>query len=265
MSRLLTAFFVSCVVIAGCSKEPASRQQAPAKAASTEVRIAAAASLKPVLPEILVAFASAQPQITTTPTYGASGNFHAQLVNGAPFDVFLSADMMYPEKLAEAKLTTAAAREYATGRLVIWARRDSGLDVKSLEVLKDGRVKKIAIANPQHAPYGRAAEASLRAAGVYDVIHAKLVLGENVEQAATYARTGAAEVGLLPKSQAVAPPMSDDGIAADVDPKLHEPIRHGAVVMKTAKDAAAAQKFVDFLTGPDGQAIFARAGLGPGR
>ncbi|KAA0212477.1 MAG: molybdate ABC transporter substrate-binding protein [Leptolyngbya sp. PLA3] len=226
------------------------------------VRIAAAASLKPVLPDVVAEYARKHPGARVTVTYGASGNFYAQLSQGAPFDVFLSADMAYPQRLAEAGLVAGDPRVYAAGRLVLWSLRSSNLNTEWPGVLEGEEVRRIAIANPRHAPYGRAAEEALRAAGVLDRVQPKLVFGESVEQAATFVRTGSAEVGLLPKSQAVAPPMLDEGVWTDIPDELYEPILHGAVVMKSAAEADAAGSFVDFLFGPEARAIFARGGLG---
>jgi len=243
------------VCIAACSRQPATGQ------GRSEVRIAAAASLKPVLPGLIAAYSKSHPEVTVLPTFGASGNLYSQLVNAAPFDLFLSADTAYPKKLVDTGLTAGTMREYAAGRLVIWARRDSGLPVNDLKIVADARVKKLAIANPMHAPYGRAAMTALETAGLHATVKDKLVLGESVEQAATFVRTGAAEVALLPKSQAVVPPMSEEGVFVDVPSDLYEPIRHGAVVMKTAGDAAAAEAFLAFVVGPEGQAMLARSGL----
>lgn len=241
----------------GCSKQP--------PPPTIEVRIAAAASLKPVLPDLIGAYAKSHPKVTLTPTYGASGNFHSQLVSGAPFDVFLSADTVYPGKLHEAGLTHSPPQQYAEGVLVIWAKKSSGLDVGSLAVLAGDRVKKVAIANPKHAPYGRAAEAALKAAGVYDAVQPKLVLGESVEQASTFLMTDAAEIGLIPKSQALSKAMREVGESMNVPDGLYEPIRHAAVVMKSAGDVAAANAFVDWLTGPEAQRVLGEAGLTLGK
>lgn len=255
--RALCMLLAAVLSAAACSRAPGN---GPAKASN--VRVAAAASLKPVLPEVIEAYIRRHPEAKVTVTYGASGNFYSQLVQGAPFDVFLSADTAYPQKLVEAGLTAGDLREYAAGRLVIWTRRTSNVDPASLEVLVDERVRRIAIANPRHAPYGRAAEGALRAAGLLDRVQSKLVFGGSVEQAATFVRTGAAEIGLLPKSQAVAPPMLDEGAWTEVPETLYEPIRHGGVIVKNVAHAAAAGSFLDFLLGPEAQAILARGGLG---
>lgn len=257
MFRLALILVVAFCAVA-CSRK--SESDVPARA----VRIAAAASLKPVLPEVSAAFARAHPGIKVDITYGASGNFHSQLVNGARFDVFLSADMMYPQRLWEAGRAQGPPREYAAGRLVLWTHRSTGLKLESLAALSDERVLRIAIANPRHAPYGTAAETVLRNAGLLEALREKLVVGESVEQAATFVRTGAAEAGLLPQSQAVAVPMADEGNWVEVPVSLYEPIRHGAVIVKDATDPASAELFMQFLVGTEAQSIFTRGGLGRG-
>jgi molybdate transport system substrate-binding protein len=250
-------FFVGIALFAfACS-----RQTASPSTTSGQVRIAAAASLKPILPDLIAAFSKTNPDVSITATYGASGNFYSQLVNAAPYDLFLSADLSYPQKLSDAGLTAAGPREYAAGRLVIWTLKSSGLDISSLKVVSDLRVKKLAIASPAHAPYGRAAQRALEAAKIIDVVRDKLVLGESVEQAATFVRTGAAEVGILSKSQAVSSPMKDEGVFTDIPDALYDPISHGGVIMKSSPNAAAAEAFLAFVTGPEGQAILGRSGL----
>ena len=143
-------------------------------------------------------------------TFGSSGNLTTQIRNGAPFDVFFSADEEYPKQLiAEGLADPNDLYRYAVGRLVLWVPNDSPLDLEKLgmRALLDTTIKKIAIANPQHAPYGRAAEAALRHDGIYDQIAAELVLGENVSQAAQFVESGNAQAGLIALSHALAPAM----------------------------------------------------------
>src|SRR5206468_9754557 len=158
--------------------------------------VAAASDLQSALPAIASRFENATGQPVRL-TFGSSGNFFAQIQNGAPFDLFLSADIDYPRRLASSGLAERGSlREYAVGRVVLWTRTDSGVDVKrGLAVLEDSRVRRIAIANPEHAPYGRAAVAALRHEGLYDRVRDKFVLGENISQAAQFADSGSADVG----------------------------------------------------------------------
>ena len=214
-----------------------------------EIRVAAASDLTAALPAIVQEFEQ-ENHCKLTLTFGSSGNFFQQLQNGAPFDVFLSADRQYPELLEKAGLTVPGTRlDYATGQLVLWVRNDSSVDLaKGLKGLASASVKKIAIANPRHAPYGRAAEAALKAEGVYDEVSSKLVLGENVSQAATFAQTGNADAGILPLSLALNPTMKAAGRYVPVPTSEYPPIRQAAIAMKGSKSPDLAKKFVQFLS-----------------
>src|SRR5262245_15335488 len=152
------------------------------------VAVAAASDLKFAMDELVAEFGRAHPDIKVVVTYGSSGNFHAQIANGAPFDAFFSADAQYPRLLAEAGLADkGSVFLYAIGRIVLWVPKTSSIAVeRGLSVLADRSVRHVAIANPKHAPYGRAAEAALRAAGVYDAVQSKLVFGENIAQTAQF-------------------------------------------------------------------------------
>ena len=178
------------------------------------VRVAAAADLKFALDEINTAFRAKHPDITVQVSYGSSGNFFAQLSNRAPFDMFFSADVDYPRQLIAQGL---AAKEteflYAVGRLVVWVPRTSALDLTRLGIhaLADPSIRKIAIANPKHAPYGRAAEAAMKTLGVYEAVRERLVYGENIAQTAQFVQTGAADIGIIALALAVAPALKDEG------------------------------------------------------
>jgi molybdate transport system substrate-binding protein len=231
---------------------------------SPGVRIAAASDLQFAIPEVIKAFAEDQPNIPITPTFGSSGNFDTQIRNGAPFDLYFSADVSFPTKLeVDGLAEKGTVFEYAVGRVVVAVAKDSALDVKTLgmKALTDPSVRKIAIANPDHAPYGRAAEAAMKSSGVYDQVKAKLVLGENVSQAAQFLKTGAADVAIVALSLALAPTatMTYFQIPADSHPEI---LQGGAVLAK-AQDKPAAQLFVDFIRGEEGLAIMSRFGFVP--
>src|SRR5262249_31140934 len=166
----------------------------------------------------------------------SSGNFFSQIQNGAPFDLFFSADVDYPKKLRAAGLADDGVYEYATGRMVLWAPANSKIDVASegWKALLDRSVEKIAIANPQHAPYGRAAVSALQKAGIYDQVKQKLVYGENVAQAAQFVQSGNAQAGILALSLALAPGMR--GGKRWVIPSELCPIRQGAIVLRNGKN-----------------------------
>jgi molybdate transport system substrate-binding protein len=228
------------------------------------VRVAAASDLQFAMGEVIVEFQKANPTIQVTPTYGSSGNFFSQLSNKAPFDIFFSADIDYPRQLDEAGLTLKASLfDYAVGRIVVWVPQDSPIDVESLgiESLTHSSVKKIAIANPVHAPYGRAAEAALKTLGLYDRVQDKLVLGENITQTAQFVDSGAADIGLIALSLAVAPQMKDKGRYWLVPVDSHPVLEQGGVILAWAKDVEATGQFQAFVTGDVGRAILKRYGF----
>lgn len=245
--------------------EHAARPEKAAPGAPTrEVRVAAASDLKFALAEVVAAFEKRTPGIAVTTTLGSSGNFFAQLSNKAPFDLFLSADIELPRRLIEQGL---AVREseflYAVGHLVLWVPNDSPLDVATLgsEALLDPSVKKIAIANPRHAPYGRAAEAALRSLGVYDAVASRLVLGDNVAQTAQFVESGAADAGIFALSLAIAPALAKKGRYWPVPLDAHPAIEQGGAILSWARDPDAAAAFRDFLMSDDGKAILKRYGF----
>jgi molybdate transport system substrate-binding protein len=229
-------------------------------AGAQALRVAAASDLQAALPPVIARFEQ-QTGLRVQPTFGSSGNFFTQIQNGAPFDVFLSADIEYPRRLHAAGLGSAVT-SYAIGRLVLWTRRDSGLDIaRGLASIVDARVRRIAVANPRHAPYGRAAVAALRAQGVYDRVQARLVFGENISQTAQFVQSGNADVGLIALSLAVGLTLKSAGTYVEIPASLHPPIEQGAIVLTGARDAAAARRFLDFLVRPETRAQLERAGF----
>lgn len=228
------------------------------------VRVAAAADLKYALEEVVAEFRRGHPGIRVEVTPGSSGHLFAQLSNQAPFDLFLSADVEYPRRLIEAGLALKESEfVFAVGHLVVWVPRASPLDVQKLGVkaLLDPAVSKVAIANPRHAPYGRAAEAALNSLGVYERVRDRLVLGENVQQAAQFVHTGAADAGLLALSLAVAPPLRDEGRYTEVPAEAYPRIEQGGVILSWAQDREAAEALRAFLVGPEGKAVLRRYGF----
>jgi molybdate transport system substrate-binding protein len=237
---------------AGCLVTVACVLLACPLAAAQSLTVAAASDLQSALPAIAAQFEKDTGQ-TVTLTFGSSGNFFAQIQNGAPFDIFLSADGDYPRRLERAGLAERASLyEYATGRLVLWTRQDSGIDVRQgLPVLADARVRRIAIANPEHAPYGRAAVAALRHERLYERVREKFVLGENISQAAQFAQTGSADVGVIALSLALSPTLKSSGIYFEIPESLHPPIEQAAVVLAASRLKPLARQFVDYLKKPD--------------
>jgi molybdate transport system substrate-binding protein len=184
--------------------------------------------------------------------FGSSGNFYTQIQNGAPFDLFFSADIDYPKKLEAAGLTQPGSLyQYATGKIVLWVPKESKLDLgRGLAVLLDPNVKKIAIANPQHAPYGRAAVAALQHEKIYDQVSAKLVLGENISQAASFVMSGSADAGIVALSLAMAPATREKGRYVEIPASDYPAIVQAAVILKSSKQTALAQQFLDYLKSP---------------
>lgn len=183
---------------------------ASAEGVGHEVVVAAAADLKFAMAPLVAAFRATRPDVVFKISYGSSGSFHAQISNGAPFDLFFSADADFPRQLAKAGLSTdGKVALYGIGQLVVWVPAASPIDVRKLGIraLLHPSVRRIAIANPRHAPYGRAAEAAMKSLGVHEQLMEKLVLGENVAQAAQFVESGSAEIGILALSLALAPAL----------------------------------------------------------
>lgn len=228
------------------------------------VRIAAAADLKFAMDEFLAIFREEHPEIAIDVSYGSSGSLFAQLSNGAPYDLFLSADMDYPRRLIDEGVVLEDSEfRYAMGHLVVWAPKESPLDVErlGLDALTEPSAGSVAIANPQFAPYGRAAEAALRNSGVYKAVQNRLVLGENVAQTAQFVESGAADAGIISLSLALSPALRDKGRFREIPPNLYAPIEQGGVILRWARDREATRRFHAFLVGPTGKEILKRYGF----
>jgi molybdate transport system substrate-binding protein len=254
MKPLLGFASVLLLLASGCST-PGTRV-APAPLA-----VAAAADLRFALDELTPLFKQENGGDVAV-TYGSSGSIYAQLANGAPFDLFLSADVAYPRKLVEQGLADPESLfTYAFGRIVVWVPKGSPLPVEGegLKVLVAPGISHVAIANPEHAPYGRAAEAAMRAAGVFEAVKGKLVLGENIAQTLQFVETGAAEVGIVALSLAKA--ASDSGRYAAIPSDHYPPIEQGGVIPRAAAHADAARAFRTFLLGSTARAVLDRYGF----
>jgi molybdate transport system substrate-binding protein len=227
------------------------------------LRIAAASDLQTALPAIAAQFEKQSGQKVAL-TFGSSGNFFTQIQNGAPFDVFMSADVDYPTQLARAgQAEPGSLYQYATGHLVLWTRNDSGIDIRrGLAILTDAKVKHIAIANPQHAPYGRAAVAALRHEGLYDQAQAKFVLGENISQTAQFVQSGSAEVGVLSLSLAFSPTLQSSGTYVAIPDAWHPAIEQAAVVVASSKQKTLARQFLAYLKSPEAVRLLQSFGFG---
>lgn len=239
---------------------------APARAdgARRQLAVAAAANMKSAAEELKRRFEAQHPDVDVVLTFGASGAFFAQIQAGAPFDLFLSADREYPSKLVEARLGDAAdERVYAFGRLVVWRPQGSAVDLegRGLPALADPGVKRIAIANPAVAPFGRATEAALEAAGVREAVKGKLVLGTSASQAAQFATSGAADVAFLPYSLTFGKDLGG-GRVWFVPETLYPRIEQSGIVLAGAREPALARAFLTFLGSEPARAVLARFGYG---
>jgi molybdate transport system substrate-binding protein len=248
MRLLLSAVALLAATIAAAQQPP--------------LRIAAASDLQAVFP-VLTARFERQTRRAVDVSFGSSGNVFAQLQNGAPFDLFLSADIDYPRRLEASGLTVPGTLvEYARGRIVLWSRNDTTLDLaRGLPVLADPQVRRVAIANPEHAPYGRAAVAALRHEQLYDRVRSKFVLGENISQAAQFAQSGNADAGVIALSLALAPAMRASGHYVDIPASYHPPIEQAAVVLRASRQQDIARQFLTFLQEPESRQALQQAGF----
>ena len=216
--------------------------------AAQSITVAAAADLQFAMQDVAAQFQKKTGKEVKL-IYGSSGNFFQQLQNGAPFDMFFSANLDYPKKLESAGLTEPGSYyEYAKGKIVVWVSKDSKLDVSSgLPILLNPAVKKIAVANPQHAPYGQAAVAAMQKENIYDKVKDKFVLGENISQTASFVMSGSADVGIVALSLALSPNMKDKGRYFEVPAGDYPPIKQACVILNSSKNKETAQQFLSFI------------------
>ena len=236
---------------------------APVAEGAQPPTVAAASDLRFALDEIVAAYRHAT-GVDVRVTYGSSGDITRQIEQGAPFDLFMSADESFVARLATKGLTVDGGALYGVGRLVLFTPNGSPVRVDDRLAdlsrgASDGRLRKLAIANPQHAPYGRAAREALESLGLWKALERKLVLGENVSQAAQFAASGSAEAGLLALSLAISPALAGKGRYVVLPDTLHHPLRQRMVLLKRADEAA--RGFYDFLQKPAARAILERYGF----
>ena len=213
-----------------------------------EITVAAAADLQFAMQDVAARFQKETGK-TVKVIYGSSGNFFQQIQNGAPFDMFFSANLDYPKKLEAVGLTEPGSfYPYAKGKIVIWVRNESKLDLSSgMKVLLDPSVKKIAVANPQHAPYGQAAVAAMQNEKIYEKVKDKFVLGENISQTASFVVSGAADAGIVALSLALSPDMKDKGRYAEIPADEYPPIEQACIILGSSNNKEAARQFLSFV------------------
>jgi len=235
--------------------------QANAQAA---LRVAAAADLEPVLPPILAEFKQTT-GISVEATFKSSAVLATQIQNGAPFDIFFSADMSFPQRVADSGLAASTSPIlYAKGTLVLWTRKDSRL-TPSLDLLRSDQLKRLAIANPERAPYGRATVAALNSLKLYDSLKSKLVTADNIAQAAQFADSGNADAGLISLTSAMTPHMTANGLYFVIPRDLYPAIEQGAIVLSKSSQRAAAQKLLDYILSAPVQMQLSHHGLAPAK
>ncbi len=234
-----------------------------AAAYAEELTIAAAADLTYCLQDLNTAFRQAHPEAVLKVSTGSSGNFFAEIKNGAPFDIFLSADMNYPRELVKAGLAEETNLvQYAVGRIVLWTKSEKVDVSRGLTVLRDAQaIKKIAIANPEHAPYGRAAKSALEHEKLWQEVQSRIVIGENIAQAAQFVETGNADAGIIALSLVMSPKLEKVGRYFEIPTDSYPPLEQGAVVTKIGAAKPLAKAYLEFLRSPDARKIFDRYGF----
>ena len=227
---------------------------------SEKITVAAAADLKFAMDEIVATFKKANPADEVDVIYGSSGKFHTQIQQGAPYDLYFSADIAFPRELVKGDFAASEVKPYAFGRIVLWS---ASLDASQMTLasLTDPKVTRIAIANPKHAPYGKRAEEALRASGLWEKVEPKLVYGENIAHTAQFVQTGNAQVGIIALALAVNPELAKHGGYWLIPDKLHEPLEQGFIITKRAEGNAAAKRFADNMGSKAARTVMTRYGF----
>jgi molybdate transport system substrate-binding protein len=227
------------------------------------IAIAAAADLTYCIQDLNKAYQQSHPDTELKLSTGSSGNFYTQIEHGAPYDVFLSADISFPQKLIQEGFAEGATLSvYSVGRLALWTTKPDTVSLdKGIEIVRDPAVKRVAIANPEFAPYGRAAKAALETAGLWNEVQSRLVMGENIAQTAQFVQSGNADVGLVALSLLYNPSLKNVGRYIEVDPKLYPPLQQALVLTKNGSSNSAAHDYLQFLTGQEARTIFDHYGF----
>jgi molybdate transport system substrate-binding protein len=225
-----------------------------------KITIAAAADLKFAMDEIVGTYKKANSADEIDVVYGSSGKFQTQIQQGAPYDLYFSADISFPRDLAKNGFAASEVKPYAVGRIVLWS---ASLDASkmTLNSLTDPKITRIAIANPQHAPYGKRAEEALRASGLWDKVEPKLVYGENIAHTAQFVQTGNAQVGVIALSLALNPELSGKGGYWLIPDKLHEPLEQGYIITRQAAGNALAKRFAEYMGSKPARAVMTKYGF----
>lgn len=222
--------------------------------------IAAAADLKFAMAEVVEHFRAERPGDKVEVIYGSSGKFFTQIANDAPFDLYFSADIAYPRQLEEKGLTASETRPYALGRIVLWSLEPE-LAKTPLRDLPRAPMRKLAIANPDHAPYGVRAKEALQHQGVWEALEPRLVLGENIAHTAQFVDSGAADAGVVALALVLSPTMAGKGAWTLIPAQWHEPLEQGYVILARARDNPLAHRFADYMGSEPARAVMRRYGF----
>ncbi len=225
-----------------------------------KLTIAAAADLKYAMAEVVDKFRTSRPNDQIEVIYGSSGKFFTQIQNGAPFDLFFSADIEYPRTLEKDGQAASKTRPYAFGRIVLWSLKPE-LAKTALKDLPKAPIRKFAVANPHHAPYGLRAKEAMEHQGVWAAMEPKLVMGENIAHTAQFVDSGAADAGVVALSLVLAPNMKDKGAWTLIPDTWHEPLEQGYVITKRAAANPVAKAFADYMATEPARVIMRRYGF----
>jgi molybdate transport system substrate-binding protein len=225
-----------------------------------KITVAAAADLKFAMDEIVTLFKNSNPADEVEIIYGSSGKAHTQIQQGAPYDLFFSADIAFPRELAKTGFAASEVVPYAIGRIVLWSASQDATKM-TLASLADLKITHVAIANPKHAPYGKRAEEALKASGLWEKVETKLIYGENITQAAQFVQSSNAEVGILALSIAMSPQLSSQGGYWLIPDTLHEPLEQGYIILKRAESNMLAKRFASYMASKDARTVMIRYGF----
>lgn len=225
-----------------------------------KITVAAAADLKFAMDEIVITFKKANSGDEIDVIYGSSGKFHTQIQQGAPYDLYFSADISFPRELAKNGFSASEVKPYAFGRIVLWS---ASLDATkmTLSSLTDPKITRIAIANPKHAPYGKRAEEALRASNLWDQVEPKLVYGENISHTAQLVQTKNAQVGIIALALAINSELASKGGYWLIPDNMHEPLEQGFIITKEGANNALAKRFADYMGGKPARAVMTKYGF----
>jgi molybdate transport system substrate-binding protein len=246
--KLLKLFFLACALFTATT------------AHAEKIMVAAAADLKFAMDEIVTGFRQNRTGAEVEVIYGSSGKFHTQIRQGAPYDLFFSADISYPRELAKNGMAASEVKPYAFGRIALWSNSRDAANM-TMASLTDSRISRIAIANPKHAPYGKRAEEALRTSGLWDKLQSRLIFGENIAHTAQFVQTGNAQVGIIALSLAVNSELAKKGGYYLIPENLHKPLEQGYVITTRGAGKPLAKQFADYMGSKAARSVMTKYGF----